>query len=317
MDKPSPVMEGLAIGPYEMTRKVGTGGFGEVWTARHREWPDRVHAFKFPSDARYVHRLRSEGNVLRALNHDNIVQIFDIDTSCEHPYIRMEYVDGESLAARLARGALPPVEAAAILGKVLKGLRYAHEQGVIHRDLKPANILLGPDDTVKISDFGIAVEAAEISRRLDGSLDSSEEGTSSAAGTLEYMAPEQRRGDPPSPRADIYSLGVVFYQMLAGRLPQSLKVPSHFAPEVPAEFDRIVTRMLDPLNERYATAEEVLAHLADPADVPSDAPPAAPPASEDAHSWNPAGEILYALLVTGFFAGVFQFRAVAPVTSRA
>jgi hypothetical protein len=316
MDEQKPnVAEGTVVGPYVLETRVGQGGFGEVWTARHREWEDRVEAFKFPTDPRFLERLRSEGKVLRTLTHPNIVEIRDIDTGCTTPYIRMEYVPGRSLEDRLGEGPpLSPEETLGIFRQILDALEYAHGRGVVHRDLKPGNVILGEDGTVKLTDFGIAAVTSEISRALDASLDTLEAQKTSMAGTLDYMAPEQKRGEPPAPPADIYSLGVMIYRMLAGRLPHSLNPPSHFHSEVPDWLDRVVAGMLDPVEERYRSAAEIRADM-DRAGFAGGALLQAAGPRAWSERWFPWGEVLYGMPVVGCVACITNARAVSPAVS--
>ncbi len=300
------IREGSAIGPWVLKRKIGQGGFGAVWIAEHREWPGRIEAFKFPAGDRSLKKLKTEAGMLRSLEHPNIVRIHDVDTLCETPYIRMEYVSGGNLdEAMRKKGRMTPLEASGIMAQALRGLGYAHGKGIIHRDLKPANILISESGEVKISDFGLAVREESDRAAMSGSLDSAPSSGRAGAGTFEYMSPEQRDGSPPSRESDIYSMGVVFYRMLAGELPSSMNPPSHFNPEVPASLDGIVSRMLDPKGERYQSAAEVIGDLEESGCAGSKAGGGA------GRSWKgtPMGEMSFAAVVAGLVAVVSNFRA--------
>ncbi len=312
---PGAMSEGRNIGPWVLKRMLGRGGFGSVWLAEHREWPGRLEAFKFPEGERALARLKKEAGVLRTLEHPNVVKVLDVDTLCGTPYLRMEYVEGGSLEDMLReRGMLPHAEAVRLANDVLEGLGYAHEKGVVHRDLKPANILIGKDGRARISDFGLAAMPSE-EPGAAGSLDSasSTRDGRGAAGTPDYMAPEQKEGADPNPKSDIYSLGVVFYRMLAGTLPSSINPPSHFAPDVPEVLDLVVSRMLDPVEERYSTAREVMDDLACEVSEAGDAVAAL------SRPWKGSalGEIAFAVSVSGLVAVVSNLRALGAVPAGA
>ena len=158
-------------------------------------------------------RFRREALAAAALDHPGIVTVHDAGVDAGGPYLVMEFVDGESLSSRLGRlGALPPAEAVRIALAVAEALDHAHRRGVVHRDIKPANILLGPGDRVRVADFGIARHIAADDRLTDSGV---------VLGTTPYLAPEVMTGAEPGPRADLYALGVVLYEMLTSRLPFS------------------------------------------------------------------------------------------------
>jgi serine/threonine-protein kinase len=199
---------------YELGDLLGAGGMGRVYRARDTVL-DRQVAIKFLGDGRTAaesarRRFLREARAAAALEHPNIVPIYDVGATDEgEMYLAMAFCPGESLKARLARGPLPPREALGIAAALADALAHAHRQGVVHRDLKPSNVLLGDDRRVRLIDFGLAklTETSVLS------------GTDRLAGTPAYMAPEQVTGDPVDGRADLWSLGVVLYEMLTGRRP--------------------------------------------------------------------------------------------------
>jgi len=197
---------GLAIGRFELTRELGRGGFGVVWEARDRQLGRRV-ALKVMRPGLAAASLgegwlQREAEAVAALGHPNIVSLHDVGTWEGGAYLIMELLRGEPLEARLARGPLPLAEALAVAIDVARALAHAHAAGVVHRDLKPSNVFLVEDGYAKVLDFGLAhVFGGE---------------QAVAGGTPRYMAPEQRRGDPPTPRADVYSAALVLHETLLG-----------------------------------------------------------------------------------------------------
>jgi serine/threonine protein kinase/Tol biopolymer transport system component len=217
---------GTQIGPYEITAALGAGGMGEVYRARDTKL-DREAAIKvlpetFGQDADGVARLRREAHVLASLNHPHIASIYGLEEKDDILALALELVEGEDLARRLERGAIPVDEAIGLARQIVDGLDAAHEKGVVRRDLKPSNVKLTGDGTVKILDFGLAKEYRDDAGLGNG--DSSQSptvarfGTEAGVllGTAAYMSPEQARGKPVDKRADIWAFGVVLYEMLTG-----------------------------------------------------------------------------------------------------
>ncbi|HYT67280.1 MAG TPA: protein kinase [Vicinamibacterales bacterium] len=213
---------GFRIGPYEITAAVGAGGMGEVYRARdpklQRDVAIKILPDLFAADPDRLARFDREAQTLAALNHPNIAQIHGIEGNA----LVMEFVEGEDLAQRIARGAVPLDEALPIARQIADALEAAHERGIVHRDLKPANIKVRPDGTVKVLDFGLAKLSTPDS--APGSMATSPTFTSPAMmthagiiiGTAAYMSPEQARGKSVDRRADLWALGVVIYEMLTG-----------------------------------------------------------------------------------------------------
>jgi serine/threonine-protein kinase len=257
---------------YVIKRKLGSGGMADVYLAEDQELGRRV-ALKLlderhASDEQFVERFRREAQSAAGLNHPNIVSIFDRGRAEGTYYIAMEYLDGRTLKELLVRNGPTPVPIAIDYARqILSALAFAHHNGIVHRDIKPHNIVVGGDGRLKVTDFGIA---------RSGTSQMTEVG--SIVGTAQYLSPEQARGAPVDPRSDLYSLGVVLYEMLTGTVPftgdtpveiamkhlsQVPKPPSEIRPEVPHDLDAVVMRALakDPA-QRYASAEEMDADLA-------------------------------------------------------
>lgn len=221
------VATGTKLGPYEIGAPIGAGGMGEVYRARDtklgRDVAVKVLPAAFVRDAERVSRFRREAQVLASLNHPNIAAIYGLEESGGVVALILELVEGEDLAVRLKRGAVPIDEAIAIAKQVAEGLEAAHEKGVVHRDLKPGNIKLSRNGAVKILDFGLAKayegEAAATDSDVSHSPTMSHHMTQEGLilGTAAYMSPEQARGKRVDKRADIWAYGVVLFEMLTGR----------------------------------------------------------------------------------------------------
>ncbi|HYX95466.1 MAG TPA: serine/threonine-protein kinase, partial [Geodermatophilus sp.] len=206
---------------YELRSLIATGGMGEVWRGQDRvlgrEVAVKVLKSQFTGDPVFLTRFRTEGRLSAGLSHPNIAVLHDYgEGEPVSPggdrlvYLVMELVDGEPLSAVLAReGRLTPERTLDLLGQVAAGLAAAHAAGVVHRDVKPANLLVRPDGTVKMTDFGIAWSAANATVTRTGHV----------VGTAQYLAPELVQGQKASPAVDVYSWGTVAYECLAGRRP--------------------------------------------------------------------------------------------------
>jgi serine/threonine protein kinase/Tol biopolymer transport system component len=218
-------MIGKTLAHYQITAHLGTGGMGEVYQASDiklaRSVAIKLLPAAFASDADRLARFSREAQMLAALNHPNIAQIYGIEESGETPCIVMELVQGETLHARIQRGPIPVNEALGILKQIAEGLEAAHDKGVIHRDLKPGNIMLTEDGKVKVLDFGLAkaYEGPSGNPALSNSPTMASIATNAGmiVGTAAYMAPEQAKGRAVDRRADIFALGCILYEMLTGK----------------------------------------------------------------------------------------------------
>ncbi|MDP9478625.1 MAG: protein kinase, partial [Actinomycetota bacterium] len=263
-------------GRYRLLGLLGRGGMGEVYLARDevldRDVAVKVLAEQYSHDGEAVERFRREAKSAAALSHPHIVPVYDLGETVDGThYIVMEYVPGGTLKERILReGPLDAGTAARISLQVAAALGAAHDAGVIHRDVKPENILFAGSGEAKVTDFGIARAAS--SPRLTQ--------TGFALGTADYMSPEQAMGDPVGPASDLYSLGVVLYQMLTGERPfeadsplatavkhvneppPKLRRPGEGDPAFPGGMDALVGKLLakDPA-DRHGSASELMADL--------------------------------------------------------
>ena len=204
---------------YRLVRRIASGGMGTVWEAEdavlHRPVAVKVLSDAFSSDSEFVERFRREARAAAGLAHPDVARVFDYGEDDGTQFIVMELVAGETLAARLSRGPIDPDEAVRITQRVAEALQAAHDAGVVHRDVKPGNIMLTPSGRVKVMDFGIAAAAWDAPITVTGTT----------LGTAFYISPEQAAGKKATPASDVYSLGIVLYEMLTGRPPFTGKIP--------------------------------------------------------------------------------------------
>ena len=303
-------MTEVIAGRYELERRLGIGGMSTVQLALDRRLERHVAikllAEHLADDPAFVSRFRREALAAARLVHPNVVQVFDFgfDEAAHQHFIVMEYVAGHSCAELLReRGHLDVNEAVDVLVQACRGLDYAHRNGVVHRDVKPGNLLRSNDGVVKLADFGIAKATEQSSITQVGSV----------LGTAAYLAPEQARGEEAGPRADIYSLGVVAYQLLSGRLPYEATSLSELA----LKQQRELPMRLDELNPDVppTLAQAVAMALAlEPGGRPADAATferylrdgargIPPVAGEDQTAHLPAGTAATRILRGGAAAG--------------
>ncbi len=256
---------------YEIIELIGSGGMANVYKALcHRL--NRYDAVKIMRDdtaanTELKRRFRAESQAVAMLSHPNIVSVYDVSHSDDIEYIVMELIDGITLKQYLRKkSVLDPSEVLDFTIQTAKALEHAHSKGIIHRDIKPQNIMLLKDGMIKVADFGIASLESDI-----------EENNGETVGSVHYIAPEQARGQAPDARSDIYSLGIVMYEMLTGRLPyvgaSDVEVavkhmntdpvsPREIVPDIPEELERICLKAMDSdINGRYQTAGELLEDL--------------------------------------------------------
>src|SRR5208283_3511024 len=248
----------------EILECLGRGGMGVVYKARQKTL-NRLVALKLLApervrDPRFASRFTHEAQALAALNHPNIVTIYDFGQAGGYYFLLMEFVDGVNLRQLLRTRKLSPEEALAIVPKLCDALQYAHERGIVHRDIKPENLLLDKAGRIKVADFGVAKMLGTTNGGGNaGDPAAPENITQTAVGTPSYSAPEQKT-DPQhvDSRADIYSLGVVFYEMLTGELPGKKIVPPSMKVQIDVRLDEIVLRALEKKPElRYQQVSEI------------------------------------------------------------
>ncbi|MGC8744737.1 MAG: serine/threonine protein kinase [Verrucomicrobiia bacterium] len=258
-----------AFPQLEIIELIGKGGMGFVYKARQPHL-DRFVALKIlpdklARDPLFAERFNREGRVLAKLNHPNIVSIYDFGQAGEFYYLLMEYVDGVNLRQAMQLGKFSPMEALRIVPQICEALQYAHTHGILHRDIKPENILIDAQGNVKITDFGIAKLIGGHKKEITLT------GTGTVLGTPHYMAPEQiETPDKVDQRADIYSLGVVFYEMLTGELPLGRFEPPSARTPVSKEVDEVVFKSLERDKEkRFKSAQEVKTKVEHISEAPS------------------------------------------------
>jgi serine/threonine protein kinase len=278
---------GKRLGRFEILSMLGAGGMGEVYLAKDAQLGRRV-ALKllpkeFTSHSDRLHRFEREARAASALNHPNIITIHDIGETEGIHFIATEFIEGEMLRRRIARGRVPLTEAVEIALQVANALDIAHSAGIIHRDIKPENIMRRPDGYVKVLDFGLAKltepkkAPPPLTSQVDTPMMSSETSAGMILGTVNYMSPEQARGLKVDRRCDLWSLGVTLYEMVVGKSPFTGQTATdilvsiidrepqpltQILPDVPVELERIVMKALaKDCDERYQTAKDMAIDL--------------------------------------------------------
>ena len=264
------VSEGSVVdGRYRVLRKIGSGGMADVWLAEdahlQRQVALKVLHSRFAQDREFVERFRREAESAAGLHHPNVVAVFDRGEVDGTYYIAMQYLEGRSLKQLIDVG-LTPEQSVYLIRQVLEGARFAHRHGVVHRDLKPHNVIVDDEGKAVVTDFGIArAGVSEITQ------------TGSVMGTPHYLSPEQAQGEEVTPVSDLYSIGVMLYEALAGRVPfegesavavamkqvsQAPQRPSSINPEVSPALDSVVMRALEKSpGDRFQNADAFIAAL--------------------------------------------------------
>jgi Tfp pilus assembly protein PilF/predicted Ser/Thr protein kinase len=267
-----PFVVGENVGPYRITKQLGVGGMATVWKAYHPAL-DRYVAIKvlhpsFKEDPQFTARFQREAKIVAKLTHPHIVPIYDFSEHEGMAYLVMRYIDGRTLKAILREGPLPLDRVMDILEPAGQALAYAHDQGVLHRDIKPSNFILSSEGEVFLTDFGLARMAETGDSTLSRDM---------LVGTPQYISPEQARGERLDARTDIYSLGVVLFEMLTGKVPYDadtpyavihdhifspLPLPTEFKPDVPGPVERVVLKALaKDRDDRFENVREMVSAL--------------------------------------------------------
>jgi len=283
VDEKSELKPGQFVGAYEIVSFIGRGGMGEVYLAQDKRLGRKVALKLLPSpvtrDVTRLHRFEQEARSASALNHPNIITIYEISETASTLMIATEFVEGETLRERLDRGALTLHHSLDVAIQIADALASAHKAGIIHRDIKPENIMIRPDGYVKVLDFGLAklIESTSPLPISEAATRKVMTGSGVIIGTVGYMSPEQARGQAVDARSDIFNLGTVMYEMVAGLKPFDGETTSdvfaailksdppslsHFLPDAPAELIRIINKTLrKDREERYQVVKDLLLDL--------------------------------------------------------
>src|SRR5438067_1911380 len=279
------LLVGRTIGHYKLSKRIGTGGMGEVYLATDmtagRKAALKLLPERFTGDAERLKRFQQEAHAVVGLNHPNILTVYEIGEDHSTHYIASELIEGETLRQRLMRWRMELSEAVDAAIQVASALAAAHETGIVHRDIKPENIMLRPDGYVKVLDFGIAKLAesafAEATADGTGSMALAETNLGSILGTVRYMSPEQACGAQVDKGTDIWSLGAVLYEMITGHAPFTGETPTetmtsilemepppltNYVAHAPGELQQIISKTLrKDRGQRYHSAHELLQAL--------------------------------------------------------
>lgn len=259
-------------GRYEIHELIGVGGMANVYrcndTVDDREVAIKILKDEYLNNEEFIRRFKNESKAIAMLSHPNIVKVYDVSFGDMIQYIVMEYIDGITLKEYIdMQGVIEWKDALHLTTQILKALQHAHECGIVHRDIKPQNIMLLQDGTIKVTDFGIARFSDKSTRTM----------TEQAIGSVHYIAPEQARGEVTDGKTDIYSVGVMFYEMLTGKLPfdsdsavtialmqlqSTPKMPREVNPAIPIGLEQITMRAMEKQqSDRYSSAAEMLSDI--------------------------------------------------------
>lgn len=281
-DEQPRLASGQTLGHYVIDSLIGKGGMGEVYLAKdkklNRQVALKLLPIEYTRNSDRLRRFQQEAQAASALNHPNILTIYQLGEVDDQQFIATEFVEGETLRERIKRGPLNLNEALDIAIQVTSALAAAHNAGIVHRDIKPENIMVRPDGYVKVLDFGLAkLTEQQEPAILTDAADNVNASSGLLMGTVKYMSPEQAQGCPVDPRSDIFSFGVLLYEMVAGRAPFEGKTASEliteilredpptitrYSPNAPDELQRVISKALRKTKEaRYQTVDELLIDL--------------------------------------------------------
>ena len=273
---------GQRLGPYEIVAPLGAGGMGEVYRARDvrldRSVAVKILPAELSGDAHYRQRFEREARAASALSHPHIAHVYDVGEQDGTHFIAMEYVEGENLRQLVSRGPLEVDRIVALGAQMAEALEEAHARGIVHRDIKSANAVVTPKGQLKVLDFGLARRTGDQPGSVDSQLSTDAQTRAGmVVGTVPYMSPEQALGKDVDARTDLFSLGVVLYELASGRLPfvgntatQTIDQICHATPaeigasrkDVPAELERIVKKCLEKdRDRRYTSARDIVVDL--------------------------------------------------------
>jgi serine/threonine-protein kinase len=262
----------ILAGRYELLEKLGGGGMAVVYKGKdrllNRAVTVKLLRDQYAHDQEFVRKFRREAQAVASLSHPNIVSIYDVGQEGELHYLVMEYVEGKTLKTIIQeKRSLEPYRAIELSQQICEALHHAHEHHIIHRDIKPHNILITRDGRAKVTDFGIAQAASTATVTYEGNM----------VGSVHYVSPEQARGEPTTPQSDVYSAGIVLYEMLTGEVPfvgdtpigiamkhvqEPPRPPSDIKPGIPPALERVVAKaLIKDLSKRFKTAKEMWADL--------------------------------------------------------